>query len=1028
MGSLPQYRHAGAVLVRATTDPGGLELPEHLDLDADHSVLRAGRRWLEQLWQRGEVQAALRVASPALSQQIEVVVGGGRPQARELRRVIVSTWSYLLRWQRRPTPFGLFAGIAAAAVGEKPRVSFGHDHRIVARADARWLSELVERLERDTRVLPRLTVVVNSAGFVRADRFVVPVRPDDIGVDRGTSREISVRLTKPVRAALAAAAQPIRFGELAQSLHGGASGASADAVDTLLAGLVERDVLLTSLRAPMTTVDGLAHLVEKLQELGGTELPEVAVLLEELLSIHDELDQVREPAHLEAVAERMRTAAATDQAAGSVLAVDVALDCRLTVPEAVLREAESAAAALLRLTPHPFGAPMWKDFHLRFRERYGAGAVVAVRDVVADSGLGYPAGFLDAARREAARALTERDASLLALIQQAAVDGRTEIELTERLIGELTVGDPAEMIPPPRVELAFQLHAACVDALPRHEFELWITGAPRPASSMAGRFAHLLTEADQRRLADHYNGDGEALAAQLSFPPRRPHNENITRAPRLLPRVISVSEHHSSQPYLIALDDLAVTADATQLYLVQLSTGRRIHPRVLHALEGSVQTPPLVRFLAELPSARCGVYGPFDFGAARTLPFLPRVHHGRAVLSTARWLLDAPDLPTRRCSMPEWAAALDAWRKRWRVPASVVLCQGELRLPLDLDDRRHRILLRHRLDHASRVEIRETGDQSDLAWAGRPCELLVPLTLTHPRPAQAPTRAARPVTVGRGDALMPGRSGIVYARLTGHPRRFDEILTDHLPDLHNQVAQDTASSWFRRHHDTARPDADHHLDLYLRLHARECYGTVAALLAAWATKLAEHGLAGQLDLCTHQPQHGRYGHSTTETVEDVFAADSAAALAEIRMATRAGIPRAAITATSLTDVAACLAPSPPHGWQWLVDQLPQDKGKLDRSWRAATMWLMDAGSDHASLRTLPGGDSVAAAWDRRRSALVAYRIQLEHERDPATVLRSLLHDHHVRALDVDTELEWVVNRLARVAALRRLALHGRRHP
>jgi class I lanthipeptide synthase len=57
---------------------------------------------------------------------------------------------------------------------------------------------------------------------------------------------------------------------------------------------------------------------------------------------------------------------------------------------------------------------------------------------------------------------------------------------------------------------------------------------------------------------------------------------------------------------------------------------------VLHALEASVQTPPLARFLAEVASARCGIYGPFDFGAARTLPFLPRVRHGRAVLAPAR--------------------------------------------------------------------------------------------------------------------------------------------------------------------------------------------------------------------------------------------------------------------------------------------------------------------------------------------------------------------------------------------------------
>jgi lantibiotic biosynthesis protein len=180
------------------------------------------------------------------------------------------------------------------------------------------------------------------------------------------------------------------------------------------------------------------------------------------------------------------------------------------------------------------------------------------------------------------------------------------------------------MTPYPRVELAFQLHATSLDALTRGQFQLWVTGVPRPASSTAGRFVSLLPEADQRRLADSYTPiDSHAIGAQLSFPPRREHNENITRAPPLLPHVISLSEYRNVDSSLIPLDDLAVTADNSQLYLVRMSTGEHIRPQVPHALEETVQTPPLIRFLAEVTSARCGVYGPFDFGAARTLPFLP---------------------------------------------------------------------------------------------------------------------------------------------------------------------------------------------------------------------------------------------------------------------------------------------------------------------------------------------------------------------------------------------------------------------
>lgn len=378
--------------------------------------------------------------------------------------------------------------------------------------------------------------------------------------------------------------------------------------------------------------------------------------------------------------------------------------------------------------------------------------------------------------------------------------------------------------------------------------------------------------------------------------------------------------------------------------------------------------------------------------------------------------------------MPAWEKTLSAWRGRWRVPSAVVLCQGELRLPLDLDDPLHRALVRTRLDHAGRVELREAGDQSDLAWAGRACELLVPLTLARPQAAGDRPLTALPATGALRDALLPGHSTLLHAQLFGHPMRFDEILTDHLPRLLNQTADHMVSWWFRRHHDTTRPDTDHHLGLYLRLPGPEDYGAVARLLANWVAELSARGLLAHLNLGTYQPQNGRYGHGTPMAVEDVFAADSAAALAEISMATRTGIPSQAIAAASMADLAACFATVPEVGWRWLTDLLPQVRGKLDRSLRDATLLLAGTADDRAALSAHPGGEIVAAAWDHRRLALAAYREQLAEERDPATVLRSLLHDHHVRAVGVDPDREWVSNRLARTAALRQIALIRRRTP
>jgi hypothetical protein len=61
----------------------------------------------------------LALASPVLSARLDQVLDDATTpcSVKEVRRAIVSVASYLLRWQRRATPFGMFAGVGAAGIG-----------------------------------------------------------------------------------------------------------------------------------------------------------------------------------------------------------------------------------------------------------------------------------------------------------------------------------------------------------------------------------------------------------------------------------------------------------------------------------------------------------------------------------------------------------------------------------------------------------------------------------------------------------------------------------------------------------------------------------------------------------------------------------------------------------------------------------------------------------------------------------------------------------------------------------------------
>jgi thiopeptide-type bacteriocin biosynthesis protein len=174
-------------------------------------------------------------------------------------------------------------------------------------------------------------------------------------------------------------------------------------------------------------------------------------------------------------------------------------------------------------------------------------------------------------------------------------------------------------------------------------------------------------------------------------------------------------------------------------------------------------------------------------------------------------------------------------------------------------------------------------------------------------------------------------------------------------------------------------------------------------------------------LDTYYPETGRYGTGAAlDAAEAVFAADSAAAVAQLAMTT-SGTPHPyAVTAASFTDLATAFTGSLNGGLTWLAGHVHRHPAPpVDGDVHDQAMRLADPSGDWATLRALPGGDQLALAWERRRAVLAAYRAHLTAQRgpEPDPVLASLLHLHHARTAGVDQNGERLCLRLARAAAI-----------
>jgi thiopeptide-type bacteriocin biosynthesis protein len=300
----------------------------------------------------------------------------------------------------------------------------------------------------------------------------------------------------------------------------------------------------------------------------------------------------------------------------------------------------------------------------------------------------------------------------------------------------------------------------------------------------------------------------------------------------------------------------------------------------------------------------------------------------------------------------------------------------------------------------------EAAEPADFGWfSGRAHEVVVPVVSTAP-PDAAPNAVGDrrcwlpPV---RDEPVLPGTDGVVSVSLAVEPSSMDHVLLAGLPAL---VAgwDPPPRMWFLRR----RRPMPH---LRLRLHTDD-FGDAAARIGWWAAALRQQRLAGDLSLDTYHPERGRYGTGPAlAAAERLFAADSAAALAQLRAQSGRRIDRHALTAASLVDLAAAMLGDRTDGCEWLVARPERAGGSsLDR----------DALRQATTLRPAALPEPVRDAWQERARAATGYADALSASTGPVTpdsVLASLLHLHHVRTHGPDEAAEQVTYRLARHIAL-----------
>jgi lantibiotic biosynthesis protein len=861
-------------------------------------------RKLQSLSAQESIEYAVAIASFSLFDGLERIRRGDI--SRKSERVYSRLLRYIVRMCTRPTPFGMFAGVAMGTFADHSDVQLASPviQRIRTRPDMKWLFAIINQAEKVPEIVAQLQVTTNQLIQFRGGRAFLP-NADIYG--QGDARALSMRATPPVLSALERARQPIRYADLCCELIASFPRATKEQVDRLLWQLWENHFLLSNLLPPLAHEAPAHYILDHLSSLQGAE--STATILQAVLEETEVLDRVGVGGSVALLRDLARhqeqLVPSGDDKQQSQLQIDALLSVKSTrLHQEIGTTAARVAETLLRLGRFSNNPPRLEQYLAAFQERYGISQEVPLLDLLSpEKGLDPPPTYLNPPRTyplfppHPEVGHQKLDAALCNLVTRAVNDRCIEIELTDNLMQEIEQWSPKQEEAPPSLDIYLQIHAQSQEALDRGEWRAAIgpNFGTQAGGRTFGRFFDMLDQQGVEALKQFTQREEalypDVIFAELSYLPPNAHVANVITQPGLRAYEIVVGTT-PSVPFerVIQLDDLVVGVRNQRFYVRSLRLEKEVIACQGHMLNPLV-APNVCRFLLEVAQFRFVGFSPFNWGRAVSLPFLPRLTRGKVVLSPAQWNLAASTIQSADGSSEDerWLTGLQRWRTEWRVPRYVYLTYADNRLLLDLE---HPLMARE-----LQMELVKATDDTPLSlvelwpdfehlWleddtgAKYFSEIVVPLIRADALSIESKKKSLststqstpRSCIISQDErSAFPGDAW-VYLKLYAAYKQHDELIAGPIRELVRKLLQEELiDQWFYIRYCDSAP----HLRLRLHTHPSHTSHIVMAEALAWSRQLAEGGQINYFSLDTYEREVERYGGpKTIEAMEQLFTADS----------------------------------------------------------------------------------------------------------------------------------------------------------
>jgi lantibiotic biosynthesis protein len=865
-------------------------------LRADITILRTR---LRSLVKHPAVQSALYIGSPNLFAKLGPWLDGDESErACSVEPAIVR---YMMRTAGRATPFGLFAGTSIGTIDQhiSLAVSPMKEHVRHTRIDAEYVFELADELSRNPALLPDIRFKVTTALYNAGGRLRY-YEPHFSGKWR-KFHLVDVEPTPYLHAALDVASNSggSTMSDIAKSISSSFDDVLfADAFE-YVNSLVEAKLLCDTFSPALTGRDPVLELVEKLRESNAGE--SLAIQLTDILAsieLADVLGLEAQPEHYSHIASRLKLLHRGIHSS-RVLRIDLRKPVvAATISPAIVNDVRRGIELLAAITDQSDNLAM-RRFVREFMVRYQGNEVPLLQGLDEETGIGFDAdgdsGSEDSSllegtgfNRSPGRTIdwNSRTAFLFQKLSEALRNDATEIALSDMDIKALSSQPAAEL--PKGLSVLAAIAAASGEAADRGEYRIHVRKVFGPNSGkLLGRFCEGDVELQrqvERTLRREEACDPDAIHAEIVHLPHR-HAGNVICRPVLREYEIPLFDRSgASEAQQILLSDLFVSVQRGKVVLRSASRGRRVVPHLTCAHAFRKSGLGLYRFLASLEEQGTFSELSFSWGPLASAPYLPRVVHGKVVLSLAQW--NASTNVLRRIhalQQTEAFVALQELQARLKLPRFVMLMDGDNRLPVDFENA---------LSLWSFVKVAKQGATfalseifpapNELLVSGEGGhfhhELIIPFVqrvAVKKEGSDPAIQAPLPYRVDR--KKYPGSNWLfvkIYCGVAMVDRVLGHLISPLVAELRVERAIDR---WFFIRHS----DPQWHLRLRLRGEPSHLWKDVAPRL--FASLSSTRGIIHNVMVDSYEPEEERYGgEEALDIAEKLFEADSDTALSIIQ--------------------------------------------------------------------------------------------------------------------------------------------------